>query len=293
MGRADLARLFLLSLLWGGSFLFVALALRGLEPLTLVWLRVAGAAAVLGLVLWATGRAFPPRTAWPAMTVMGALNCAVPFVLITLAQRDLDAGLAAILNAMTPLFTVLVAALAGEERATLRRLAGVCLGLAGVAALIGGGAGAPAAQALCLAAALSYGLASVWGRRLPRMGLSATASAFGMLAAAAAILLPLVLAIDRPFARALPGAGPLLAVAALAVLCTALAYLLYFRLLADGGAVSLSPVTFLIPASALPLRVLFLVATPGRPAAAGLGLILAGLWCVLRAPPLPSPRPAG
>ncbi|QYK43579.1 MAG: DMT family transporter [Paracoccaceae bacterium] len=282
MSRADWALLLLLSVLWGGSFLFVALALRGLAPLTLVWLRVALAALVLLAVLRAGGTALPPRRAWGALAVMGLVNNALPFTLIAVAQGQIDAGLAATLNATTPLFTVIVAAAAGVERVGGLRVAGVLAGLAGVAALMGGGAGAPGAQALCLGAALLYALAGVWGRRLAGLGLSPPAAAFGMLASAALWLAPVVLIHDTPFTRDAPGAAALASVAALAVLCTALAYLIYFRLLARAGAVNLSLVTFLIPVSAIATGVAFLAEHVGPAQVAGLVLIGVGLWLVTR-----------
>lgn len=279
MSGADWLRLVVLSLLWGGSFLFVGLALGHLPALVIVWLRVSLGAAVLAGVLSLRGEAFPPRQAWGALAVMGLLNNAIPFTLYALAQGQIGAGPTAILNATTPLFTLVVAALATrDERLTGARVAGLLAGLAGVVVLMGGAAGGTvAAQAACLSAALSYACASVWGRRFRAMGLTPLATAFGMLAASAAMLAPVMLAFDRPWALPAPPATALLAIAALAVLSTAWAYLLYFRLLASAGAVNLALVTFLIPVSAIAFGILILDETLHPRHLAGLALILTGL----------------
>lgn len=286
MSRANWALLIALSLLWGGSFFFVGVAVAALPVLTIVWLRVALAAAVLALVLAATGTPFPPRRTWGALAAMGVLNNAIPFTAFVLAQGQIASGLAAILNATTPLFTLLIAAMAtGDERLTPAKLSGLTLGLAGVTTMIGGaaltdGASHAGAQALCLLAALSYGCAAVWGRRFRGLGLAPLATAFGMLCASALILLPLMLLHDRPLALPLPAPGVVAALAGLAIFSTALAYILYFRLLASAGAVNLSLVTFLIPPSAIALGLLFLGESLAPRHIAGLALILAGLAAV-------------
>lgn len=269
-----------LSILWGGSFLFVELALQGLPVLTIVWLRVAGAAGLLALWLMLIGPGFPKgRRNWGALGVMGLLNNAVPFTLLVMAQGQITGGLASILNATTPLWTVLVAhVFTQDERITKAKALGLALGFAGVLVIAGGGGAASLwAVAACLGAALSYGFSGVWGRRFKAMGLAPLQVAFGMLASSALILLPLCAVIDRPWAMDLPAARPLAAVAALAVLSTALAYILYFRLLAQAGAVMLSLVTFLIPASAIGLGVVILGEPVMQRHLAGLALILLGL----------------
>ncbi len=278
MSRRDWTLLAALSLLWGGAFLFVELALAGLPPLTVVWGRVALAAAVLGLALRARGLRVS-RTAWPALLVMGVLNNAVPFTLLALAQGRIDGGLAAIVNATTPLWTVLVAHLfTADERITAPKAAGLAFGLAGVALMAGAAQGGEALAILaCLGAAASYGLAGVWGRRFGAMGVAPLATAFGMLAGSTLMLAPVWLLVDRPWTMAAPGAGPVLAVGALASLSTALAYLIYFRLLVRAGATNLSLVTFLIPVSAVGLGVVLLGETVLPRHLGGLALIAAGL----------------
>ncbi|MFO1071559.1 MAG: DMT family transporter [Geminicoccaceae bacterium] len=259
------ALLLVLSLLWGGSFCLVGIALRGLPPLTVVALRTALAALLLGLVLLVSGRRPPgePRL-WAELLGMGLLNNVVPFCLIVWGQTRIASGLAAILNAATPLATVLVAHLAtSDEKLTGNRLAGVLLGLAGVAVMIGPGAvdglgrELPAELAV-LAAALSYACAGVYGRRFARRGVPPLMTATGQVATSAALLVPLALLVDRPWTLPPPGLPVWGAVLGLAALSTALAYLLYFRLLATAGATNLLLVTFLIPISAITLGTLVL-----------------------------------
>lgn len=281
MTRNDWMLLLALSLLWGGSFFFVEIALAGLQPLTVVIGRVGIAAVVLGLLV-ALGAGGLPRRAWGAALVMGFLNNAVPFTLFALAQGRIDGGLAAIVNATTPLWTVIVAHLATrDERATPAKAAGVVLGFAGVAVMAGrSGQSEAVAILLCLAAALSYGLAAVWGRRFRRMGVTPLATAFGQTAAATILILPLWLAVDRPWTLGWPGAAPFAAVMAIALLSTVLAYLIYFRLLASAGATNLSLVTFLIPVSAVALGVAFLGESLAPRHVAGFALIALGLMAM-------------
>lgn len=279
MNPADWLRLVGLAMLWGWSFVFVQLAVPWLPALVLVWLRVALAAAALALVVAARGLPWPRRADWPALAVMGLLNNALPFTLFVLAQPRTGAALAAILNATTPVMTVILAGAAGVERMTPARLAGVLLGLAGVAVMLGPGAGAGelAAPAMCLAAAVSYAVASLWGRRLAARGLAPPTSALGMLTASAVLLAPLVLALDRPWTLAPPPPAIWAAVLALALFCTAAAYLLYFRLLADAGAVNTALVTVLVPVSAVLAGVALLGEALGLRHLAGFALIALGL----------------
>jgi drug/metabolite transporter (DMT)-like permease len=276
-----------LSVLWGGSFFFVAVAVAEMPPLTLVVLRVGIAAGLLWAALPLLGVA-PPRgaRAWGAIAVMAVLNNIIPFTLIVWAQQTLPSGLAAILNATTPLWTVLVAhALTAEERATPGRVAGVALGFGGVAAMMGpevwgGAAAAGLATLAMLAATLSYGFAGVWGRRLRAAGVAPMQAAVGQVSVAALALAPVALAIDAPWRLAAPSAGAIGAVLGLAALSTALAYVLYFRILALAGAVNLALVTFLIPVSAIVLGTLFLGETLAPRHLAGMALIGLGLAAI-------------
>ncbi len=246
-------------------FFFNQVALTDLPPLTLVLVRVGLAAAILRGVMRLRGLAMPRDPAvWRAFFAMGLLNNAIPFSLIVWGQGHIASGVAAIMNASTPLFTVVLAHwLTRDERLTPGRLIGVGLGLAGVAAMMGGAAlgdsrAAVAGQAACLAAAVSYALAGIYGRRFRDLGVSPLATATGQVTASSLILLPLAMLADRPWTLAAPGAATLLALVGVAALSTALAYVVFFRLLASAGATNLLLVTFLIPVTAILLGVLVL-----------------------------------
>lgn len=265
MSAPDWAMLIGLSVLWGGSFFFTGVALSGLPPLTLVVLRVGLAALILNLVLPFAGLRLPRRPrVWAAFLGMGFLNNAVPFCLIVWSQTHIASGLASILNATTPLFTVALAHfITVDERLTGNRLAGVLVGFAGVAAMVG-----PAAligtgddllpQAAVLGAATSYACAGIFGRRFRRMDVPPLTTAAGQLTASTLLLLPVAILVDRPWTLPAPSAVVGVAVLGLATLSTALAYVLYFRILARAGATNLALVTFLIPFSAILLGALVL-----------------------------------
>jgi drug/metabolite transporter (DMT)-like permease len=284
MTGQDWLLLIALSILWGGSFFFSEVALAELGPLTVVLGRVGFAAlALIGLV-YLTGHRLPSGWGlWRAFLVMGVLNNAIPFSLIVWGQVTIDSSLAAILNATTPLFAVLLAhALTRDERLTRGRAAGVLLGLAGVAVLVGpqilgelGAAGL--AQLAVLGAAFSYACAGIYGRRFK--GLPPVVAAAGMVTCSAVLTLPLALVVERPWEMD-PGALTWAALLGLALLSTALAYVIYFRILAAAGATNLLLVTFLIPVSALALGVTILGERPEPSAFAGLALIFAGLAAV-------------
>ena len=265
MGGPEWALLLLLALLWGSSFLFAKIAVAEVPPLTLVFARVGLAALALQAVILATGQRMPlDRRAWLAFLAMGALNNLIPFSLIFWGQTHIASGLASILNATTPLWTVLLANfLTRDEKLTAGRIAGVLVGLLGVAAMIGpaafGGFGLDAlAQLAILAAAVSYALASIFGRRFRAMGIPPVMTAAGQVTATSLLILPMVLLVDRPWQLAPPSPAAWAAILSLALLCTALAYVVYFRILAVAGASNLALVTFLIPVSAVLLGVVVL-----------------------------------
>jgi drug/metabolite transporter (DMT)-like permease len=254
-----------LSLLWGGSFFFTGIAVRELPPFTLVAVRVGLAALILNLVMAVMGLRMPgKRRLWVIFAGMGLLNNLVPFCLIVWGQTHIASGLASILNATTPLWTVLVAhLLTSDEKATGNRLAGVAFGVVGVATMIGADAvsglgGNVLAECAILAAALSYACAGIFGRRFRALGLVPLVAAAGQISAAALILAPIALLVDRPWTLPAPSGQTLLATFALALFSTAVAYILYFRILATAGATNLMLVTFLIPVSALVLGTLLL-----------------------------------
>jgi drug/metabolite transporter (DMT)-like permease len=276
--------LLVLSLLWGGSFLFGKIAVGEIPPVSVTFGRVALAALALNVLLMALGQRLPrARAIWFAFFGMGLLNNALPFSLIFWGQTRVGAGLASILNATTPLWTVVAAhLLTADEKLSPAKLLGVVLGIAGVAALIGpsalAGAGSDvSAMIAILLATLSYAVAAIFGRRFARTGLSPLDVAAGQVTAASAIMLPLVMMIDRPWSLAPPRPTAIAALAGLALVSTALAYVIYFRLLASAGATNLLLVTFLIPPSALAFGVLLLDERLLAHQAGGLALIAGGL----------------
>ena len=276
-----------LSVLWGGSFFFIGVAVAELPPLTIVALRVTLAAVFLHVTLRAIGLRLPTdRDLWAAFFGMGLLNNVVPFTLIVWGQTHIASGVASILNETTPLFTVVVAhALTVDEKMTGGRILGVVAGLTGVAVMVGGSAVQTlgvnvAAQLAVLAAALSYAFAGVFGRRFNRLGVAPLTTATGQVTASSAVLLPVMMIIDRPWTLPTPSAGTLTALAGLAVLSTAVAYVLYFRILATAGATNLLLVTLLIPATAILLGVAVLNETLDIRHLTGMALISLGLAAI-------------
>ncbi len=284
MSQLDWFLLITLSIVWGGSFFFTGIALKGLPPLTLVFLRVFGTALILHAIIVLRGRRMPGgKNVWLAFFAMGLLNNFIPFSLIVWGQTHIASGLAAILNATTPLSTVIVAHfLTGDEKMHSNKLAGVLVGFAGVAVMLGpelflGISKNLLAEAAVLAAALSYAFASVFGKRFKAMGVQPMETATGQVTASAVMALPIALFVDHPFSLAMPGMDVWLAVAGYIVLSTVLAYILYFRLLSSAGATNLMLVTFLIPVSAILLGVAFLNEVLEARHMMGMALIGAGL----------------
>jgi drug/metabolite transporter (DMT)-like permease len=240
-----------LTVLWGGSFFFAKVAIAELGPFTVVFARVSLAALALALVV-------PLRrdAPWRVYFTMGFLNNALPFSLIFWGQTEIAVGLASILNATTPLFTLVVAHfLTPDEKINRTKTVALLVGLLGVVVLIGpaalSGGSTLWGQAACLAAALSYAFAGVYGRRFRRLGIAPTEAAAGQVTASAVLILPIMLVVDRPWTLAAPPSLTVsLALAGLALLSTALAYVLYFRILAAAGATNLLLVTLLIPVPA-------------------------------------------
>ena len=282
MSAADWLLLIFLSVLWGGSFFFAKVAVEDLPPLTLALGRVAIAAAILAVLARLTGESLAPLArAWPAFAVLGLLNSALPFTLIFWGQTHIASGLASILNATTPIFTALVAHFATrDEKLTAAKLVGIGAGFGGVVAMLGPHLLTQVgidlwAQLACLAAAMSYAVAGVYGRRLAQ--LPAMVVAAGQLIAATVMLAPLAALVDRPWRLAPPTAIALGALLALATLSTALAYVIYFRILARAGATNLLLVTFLIPVSAILLGTLVLGERLSLHHIVGMAIIAVGL----------------
>lgn len=256
MGRVEWLLLIFLSIIWGASFFFGKVALTELPPFTIVLARVALAAVTLNVIVYSLGYRMPGGIQqWGAFFIMGLLNNLIPFSLIFWGQTQIASGLASILNATTPIFTVILAHfMTGDERLTGYRLGGVLFGLTGVAVMIGmdslSGLGLHViAELAVIVAALSYSFAGIFGRRFK--GFSPLVVATGQVTATTVMALPVTLIIDRPWSLPRPGLETLLAVIALGLVCTALAYIIYFRILAASGATNVLLVTFLIPVSAL------------------------------------------
>ncbi len=281
------AELVLLSVIWGGTFFSVAIALREIGPVTVVLHRVGWAAVLLWLVVAAQrlmGRGIAvPRGAriWGAFLVMGCLNNVIPFTLMSWGQIQIGTGLTAIFNAMTAVFAVLVAAmLLRDEPLNARRLGGVLLGFLGIVVIKGvDRLGALDGEALgtyaVLAGALSYAFAGVWARRT-LAGQPPEVAAAGMLTGSTLVMVPLVLGLEGvpTLALSAPTWG---AIGYYSVLATAGAYLLYYRVLAMAGAGNLLLCTLIIPPIAILLGVVFLDEALTPQTLTGFALIAAGL----------------
>ena len=287
MSRADWVILLILSVLWGGSFFFIGIAIHSVPPLTLVLIRVSLASVFLWI--WRLIRREPlglvPRVV-PALFLLAILNNALPFILFAWAQRTIPSGLASILNATTPIWGVIVAHIfTHDERMSPNKIMGVLLGFAGVAVMIGadllGQIGTNVlAQLACLGSTLSYALAGVYGRRFRALGVTPVGVATGSLSAAAVVLLPLVLLFAPPWAASPLGAQAWAALIGLAFFCTAVAYILYFKLLASAGATNSLLVTFLIPVTAILLGTFLLGEQLAPRHFAGMLLIGCGLAAI-------------
>jgi drug/metabolite transporter (DMT)-like permease len=258
----DWSLLAVLSVLWGGSFFFNGVALKELPPLTLVLLRV-GLGAMFLLPLARVYRIELPVgiAGWKPFFAVAFFNNVLPFSLIVMGQTFIASGLASVLNATTPLFTVVVMAAAGEERLFVRRLAGLIVGLIGVVILRGGTGLETAGQGigvlLCLAAAASYGVAGLLARRQLANSPPLATATFQLLASSAMMMFVAGI-LDRPWTLPMPGATTWLAVLGLAALSTALAYIVFFQILRSSGATNVMLVTLLVPVTAILLGYLVL-----------------------------------
>jgi len=283
MKARDWGQLLLLSLLWGGAFYFYkVLDDAGLPPLAIVLGRVGIAALALVPVVRLRGLSFPSQLAgWVPFFVLGLTNNVLPFFLIAWGETQISSGLASILNATMPIFTAIVAHVTtADERFSAGKVAGIALGFLGILVLVGPGALrglnlASLAQLACLAAAISYSFGIVYGKRL--RGTSPLVIASGQLIASTIVMLPLELAVDKPWTLAAPSPAAWLALGAMAILATSAAYIIYFSILSSAGAVNASLVTLLVPVFALILGGVFLHERVQWPMLAGMLLIFAGL----------------
>jgi drug/metabolite transporter (DMT)-like permease len=276
----------LLGLIWGGSFFFARVAVAYVPPATLVLLRVGIAA--LALHIYVAGRFdiyATLRIRWREFLLLGLINNAIPHMLIFLGQTQIGAGLAAILNATTPIFTVLIAnQMTVDEKLSSQKIGGCLIGLVGTAVLIGpralapftGDSGPPLwAVLLPVLAAVSYGFAATYGKRF--RGTAPPVIAAGQLTASTLLMLPVSFALDTPWQLALPPLTAILAVLALALVSTAYGYILFFRIMAAAGATNTSLVTLLVPPSAILAGMLFLGETLTPLGVLGMVLVLLGL----------------
>jgi drug/metabolite transporter (DMT)-like permease len=264
MTRGDWALLLVLALIWGAAFFFIHVAVAHVAPLTYVWQRLTIAAAGLHAWMRFKGEKLSlPLPVWGAMLVLALLNNVIPFALFGWAQQHIASGLASILNATTPIWGVVVAHIAtSDERMTPAKLIGVVIGFVGVATMIGpdllasGDSLLP--QLACIAASLCYALAGVWARRFKPMGLKPLKVATAQLLVGALIMTPVSLTVSQPWIGGSPSLAALGAIAVLALACTALGYVLYFRLIDSAGATNATLVTLLVPPFAILLGALFL-----------------------------------
>ena len=276
--------LLILSVLWGGAFFLIEIALRDLPPFTIMILRVGGASLFLWAIVIVRRTGFPRGVGlWVVLTIMAVFNSALPFSLIAWGQVQITSGLASILIAMTPLFAVVSAHFFTEDEAfTPMKGLGLASGLVGAVVLIG-----PEflrdigvnlfAQLAVLGGAVSYSIAAVFGRRFGRRDISQISVAAGQVSMAVVLLLPFVLIFDRPWTLEMPSVSGIGAVAGLALGSTGIAYLIYYRILASAGATNLMLVNFLAPVSALGLGVFVLGEVVTTTQAIGMAFIALGL----------------
>jgi drug/metabolite transporter (DMT)-like permease len=277
----EIALLALLATLWGASYTFIKLGVATIPPLTLIAARTLIAGMLLLAIMRWRGLHLPRDTAtWRRFLVQACLNSVVPFTLIAWAERSLDAGLATILNSTSPIFTfVLTFVITRHEALTARKLFGVLAGLAGICLIVGvqvlGGLGHElAAQIATVAATICYAGAAIFSRGFK--GLDPVAPAAGSLLCGAVVLIPLSLVVDRPWTLA-PSMSSVLALLGLSVFSTALAFVIYFRLIQTLGSVGTTAQAYLRVPIGVALGVVFLGETLGSTVWVGLGCVFIGV----------------
>lgn len=293
MNSVEWGLLLFLSVLWGGAFFFSGIAVKELPPLTVVLARVGLAAVMLLPLFWYSGHKLPNSfSAWTPFFMMGLLNNVLPFGFLFAGQTYITVGLTSIINAMTPLFTILVMASFREEALTLTRVIGVMLGVLGVAVLRGFDGSLDGGQSigigLCLLGTLSYGFAALWGRR-HLGGIAPIKSATCQLICSSVIMLVVVCIIDQPWTLAMPSQATWWSLVGLALFGTAIAYIVFFEVLVRAGASNVMLVTLLIPITALFLGSTFLDEPIRAKEIIGALIIASGLlfidgriWSILR-----------
>jgi drug/metabolite transporter (DMT)-like permease len=274
----------ILSILWGGAFFLIEIGLKSYSPNMLVFMRLAIAVPPMWIAMRMMGERFPTDAhSWGMLAVVGALNCALPFILFFWGQQYLESGYASILNATTPLWGVVVAHfMTNDEKATPARIIGVLVGMAGLIVMVGpsamkGLSDSLLAQIACVVSTLFYSFAAIYGRRLGQMNMAPIVVATGQTLTAALIMLPIVLLYDQPWTMEMLGLHATLAAITLALLSTALAYVLYFRLIDRAGASNAQLVAFIMPVLAVILGIAFLGEALNSGQIIGAGLIAIGL----------------
>ena len=291
----EIALLLGLAALWGGSYTFIKLGVETIPPLTLIAARTLIAGLILlAAIRWRGLRLPRDLLAWRRFLTQALLNSVVPFTLIAWAERSVDAGLATILSSTSPIFVVLLSCFsASAERLPGLRLAGIAAGLAGTVLIVGAqamtGFGEQLwAQLALVAASICYGGAALFGRSFK--GLDPIMPAAGSLLCGALVLLPLSLMLDRPWTLS-PSAQSIQALIALSLVSTALAFVIYFRLIARLGAVATTSVAYLRVPTGVLIGMVFLGEALAPTAWAGLGLVIVGVMAMtvpLRARPAAS-----
>jgi len=281
----DWLLIILLALIWGGSFLFGRILMIEWPPFTVVFLRVFLAAIALWVFLIITARKFPKDISLLKMImVMGILNNVIPFSLILIGQQEIGSGLASVVNAMTPIWTLIIAnSFTTDEKFTANKVMGILFGFLGVATLIGAdimqGLTASAwAQGAVLGATISYGFAGVWGKKFK--GQDPIIISTGQLTASSIVILPIMFILEDPFSISAPTLEMTISLLGLSILCTSFAYVLFFKILSSAGATNVSLVTFLVPVSAILLGIFWLGETLTTSNIIGMILIILGLALV-------------
>jgi len=285
MSAQDWGLLVFLSFLWGGSFFLTAVAIKEITPFTLVFVRLTIADIALFVVIVAIGARIPKDLSiWWQFLVLGTFGSAIPFALIFWGMLKVSSGLASIFMAMTPLSTIIIAHFfTADEKLSWRRVGGIMAGLSGVIIIVGpsvlsDSGSYVAAEGAILAATVCYGIAGVYGKRF--YGMQPVVVAFGQVASAAVLMLPMVLVFEHPFSQAMPSATAIASVVALAVLSSALAFIIFFRILLRVGATNVVLVTLLIPVTAIFLGAAILGEKLLLRHFAGLAVIVCGLLIV-------------
>jgi len=287
MSRAEWALLVFLSVLWGGSFFFSKVAVVALPPLTIVFFRFATAALLVYAYARARSISIPSDIrSWLSFAGMGLLNNLIPASLIVWGQTMIPSGLASVIIATTPIFSIIAIHLSSaDEQLTLAKSSGMVLGLVGVSILFRlstthAADVSAAGVTACLGAAASYGCANALGKRFRLLGIPPVAGAMGQTTATAIMALPLMLSMEAPWRLAAPSATVWASMAGLAVLSTALGYVVFFRILATAGATNISLVTLLIPVTAVLLGCAILGERVSTDQLAGMLLIALGLIAI-------------